>query len=190
MTILSNIWISKRDQGGGRLRTTILSSSGRRCRDRALEVAEVSYADLEYDKFTGGQCYPGRTPDSPTNPTACDLSGERPINAPKWKTNLALTYETPVSWGDVYARADWAWSDDYNTSFSADPLLVQSSYSWVSARIGTHWNNLEFVVWGDNLTDEDVSNVEATANIYSGDKSFQSFLQPPRSYGLTVRANY
>ena len=150
----------------------------------------VSYADLEYDEFTGGQCYPGRAPDSPTNPTACDLSGENPINAPKWKTHLGLTYETPVSWGDVYARADWTWSDDYNTSFSADPLLEQSSYSWVSARIGTHWNNWEFVVWCDNLTDEDVSNVEATANIYSGDNSFQSFLQPPRSYGLTIRANY
>ena len=150
----------------------------------------VSYADLEYNEFTNGQCYPGRAPDSPTNPTACDLSGEHPINAPKWKTHLGLTYETPVSWGDVYARADWSWSDDYNTSFSADPLKVQSSYSWFSARIGTHWNNLEFVVWGENLTDEAVSNVDATANIYTGDNSFASYVQPPRSYGLTVRANY
>jgi hypothetical protein len=46
------------------------------------------------------------------------------------------------------------------------------------------------VVWAENLTDEDVANIEATANIYSGDNSVQSFLQPPRSYGLTVRANY
>jgi len=150
----------------------------------------VSYADLEYDKFTNGQCYPGRTPDSPTNPDACVLDGEHPINAPEWRTHVGLTYQTPVSWGDVYARADWSWTDDFNTSFSADPLLVQSSYSWVNARLGTHWDNWEFVVWAENLTDEDVANIEATANIYSGDNSVQSFLQPPRSYGLTVRANY
>ncbi len=158
--------------------------------DKLTADLAVSYADLEYDKNTSGQCYPGRVPDSPTNPGACDLSGEHPINAPEWKSHLGLTYAQPVSWGDAYARIDWSWTDEYNTSFSADPRLKQDSYSWVNARIGTHWNNLEFVVWGDNLTDEDVATVDAVANIYAGDNSYQSFLMPPRSYGLTMRANY
>jgi len=30
-----------------------------------------------------------------------------------------------VSWGDMYFRTDWSWTGDYNTSFSADPRLVQ-----------------------------------------------------------------
>jgi iron complex outermembrane recepter protein len=150
----------------------------------------VSYASFEYDENTSGQCYPGRASDSTTNPGACDLSGENPINAPEWKSHIGLTYEQPVSWGDAYARVDWSWTDEYNTSFSADPRLKQDSYSWVNARIGTRWNSLEFVLWGDNLTDEDVVSVDAVANIYAGDGSYQSFLMPPRSYGVTLRANY
>jgi outer membrane receptor for ferric coprogen and ferric-rhodotorulic acid len=148
----------------------------------------VSYASFEYDENTNGQCYPGRAPDYPSG--SCDLSGENPINAPEWKSHLGLTYERPVSWGDAYARVDWSWTDEYNTSFSADPRLVQDSYSWVNARIGTRWNSLEFVLWGDNLTDEDVVSVDAVANIYAGDGSYQSFMMPPRSYGVTLRANY
>jgi outer membrane receptor protein involved in Fe transport len=158
--------------------------------DRLTADFAISYASLEYDENTSGQCYPGRLPDSESSPGACDLSGENPINAPEWKSHLGLTYEQPVSWGEAYARVDWSWTDEYNTSFSADPRLVQDSYSWINARIGTRWNSLEFVLWGDNLTDEDVVSVDAVANIYAGDGSYQSFMMPPRSYGVTVRANY
>jgi iron complex outermembrane recepter protein len=152
----------------------------------------VSYADFTYDKNTAGQCYPGRTPDSPTDPSACDLSGEHPVNAPEWKTHLGLQYDTPVSWGDVYARADWSWTDEYNTSFSADPRLVQDAYSWVNLRAGTRWDAYELVLWVDNATDETVANIEAVVNVYATatDGSYQSFLQAPRSYGMTFRANF
>ena len=65
-----------------------------------LDLA-VSYADLSYDENTSGMCYPGRASDSPTTPGACDLSGEKPINAPEWKTHLGAMYAQPVSWGEV-----------------------------------------------------------------------------------------
>ncbi len=61
-------------------------------------------------------------------------------------------YETDVSWGDVYARADWSWSDEYNTSYAADPRLMQDAYSWLNFRVGTHWDNYELVAWVDNAT--------------------------------------
>jgi outer membrane receptor protein involved in Fe transport len=150
----------------------------------------VSYADLSYDKNTSGMCYPGRLSDSATTPGACDLSGEHPINAPEWKTHLGALYEQPVSWGDVYARVDWSWTDEYNTSFSADPRLTQDSYSLVGVRVGSRWDNFELVGWVDNLTDEEVSMIDAVANIYAGDNSVQSYLESRRSYGLTLRVNY
>jgi len=152
----------------------------------------VSYADFIYEENTAGQCYPGRTPDSPTTPGACDLSGDHPVNAPEWKSHLGLQYETPVSWGEVYTRADWSWTDDYNTSFSGDPRLVQDAYSWVNLRAGTRWDAYEVVFWLDNATDETVANLEAVMNIYAipTDGSYQSFLQAPRSYGVTFRANF
>jgi len=150
----------------------------------------ISYADFVYEKNFNGQCYPGRAPDSPTDPTACDLSGEHPVNAPEWKSHLGLTYERPVSWGDAYARFDWSWTDDYNTSFSSDPRLKQDAYSWVNLRAGTRWDNYEISVWVDNLLDETVVNFDAVLNVYSGDGSYQSYIQAPRSYGVTFRANF
>jgi len=150
----------------------------------------ISYADFTYDKNTAGQCYPGRTPDSPTDPAACDLSGENPVNAPEWKTHVGLLYERPVSWGEAYARFDWSWTSEYNTSFSADPRLEQDAYSWVNLRVGTRWEAYELVAWVDNATDETVVNFDAVVNLYAGDNSYQSFLQAPRSYGVTFRVNY
>ena len=147
----------------------------------------VSYADLTYDKNLSGECYPGRTPDGING--ACDLSGDNPVNAPEWKTHLGMMYEQPVSWGELYGRVDWSWTDNYNTSFSADPLLTQDAYSWVSVRAGTRWDDYELVLWVDNATDETVVNFDAVLNIYTGDNSTQSYLQSPRSYGLTFRAS-
>ena len=135
-------------------------------------------------------CYPGRVPDSPTVPGACVLDGEHPINAPLWKTYLGLAYTQPVDWGDVYGRIDWSWTDDYNTSFSADPRLVQNPYSWINLRAGTRWKNFELVFWVKNLTDEKVVNLDAVLSLYAGDGSYQSYLQAPRSYGITFRARW
>lgn len=149
----------------------------------------ISYADFTYEKYTNGLCYAGRTPDGSV-PGTCDLSGEHPINAPEWTTHLGLMYETDVSWGDVYARADWSWTDDSSTSYGADPRLVQDAYSWLNLRLGTRWDNYELVAWVDNATDEDVVNFDATLNLFSNDKSYQTYRQAPRSYGLTARANF
>lgn len=150
----------------------------------------ISYADFEYKKHTSGQCYPGRAPDSPTNPVACDLSGEKPVNAPEWKTHIGLQYDRELSFGGFYARGDWSWTDKYNTSFSADPRLVQDAYSWVNLRTGIHWGNYEVALWVNNLLDETVVNFDAVQNLYAGDGSYQSFLQAPRSYGVTFRAGF
>lgn len=146
----------------------------------------LSYADLSYEKNNTGECFPERVPDGVGG--ACDLSGEHPVNAPEWKSHVGLSYEQPVSWGDVYGRVDWSWTDEYNTSFSADPRLVQDAYSWINLRLGSRWDDYEVVLWMDNATDETVVNFDAVLNIYSGDNSYQSYLQAPRSYGVTFRA--
>ena len=99
-------------------------------------------------------------------------------------------YLTDVSWGEVYARADWSWSDDYNTSFSADPRLVQDSYSWLNFRIGTRWDTFEVVAWVDNALDEDVVNFDSLMNLFNNDLSYQTYRQSPRSYGLTLRVDF
>jgi iron complex outermembrane recepter protein len=160
--------------------------------DRFSADFAVSYADLVYDKNTHGQCYPGRASDSTTTPTACDLSGEHPVNAPEWKTHFGLQYDQPVSWGDLFARTDWSWTSDYNTSFSADPRLKQNNYSWVNLRAGTRWRDYELALWVDNVTNQTVTNLDAVVTLYASprDGSYQSLLQNPRSYGATFRVKF
>jgi hypothetical protein len=101
-------------------------------------------------------------------------------------------WEDTISWGDYYVRGNWSWTDEYNTTFSADPRWTQDSYSWFTFRVGTRWDAYELVAWVDNATDEEVVTLDAVPNILAspGDASVQSFLMPPRSYGLTFRANY
>jgi iron complex outermembrane receptor protein len=150
----------------------------------------VSYADLTYEKNLTGQCDPFREPDGRNG--GCDLSGEHPVNAPEWKGNVALMWEDTVSWGEYYVRGNWSYTDEYNTSFSADPRQVQDAYSWLTFRVGTRWDSYELVAWVDNATDEDVATLDAVPNILAlpQDASVQSYLLAPRSYGLTFRVNY
>jgi iron complex outermembrane receptor protein len=150
----------------------------------------ISFANLEYARNTSGVCYPGRSPDSPTTPGACVLDGEKPVNAPEWKTYLAFHYDRPVHWGDLYVRGAWSWTDEYSTSFSADPRLIQAPHSWVSLRAGARRGRYELVAWVDNLLDETVVDFDSVFNLYVGDGSYQSFLQAPRSWGLTLRIDY
>ena len=158
---------------------------------RALTLHfDISYADLVYATNTHGACRPGFAPNSRTSQGACDLSGEHPINAPRLKTHLGLSYERPTSWGDLFARGDWSTTSEYNTTFSADPRLFQPSYDWINVRVGTRWDRYEIVAWAENLTDETVASVEGVLNIYAGDQSYQSYLQAPRSLGVTFRASF
>jgi outer membrane receptor protein involved in Fe transport len=45
----------------------------------------------------------------------------------------------------------------------------------------------QLTLWVDNLLDKRVANVDALLNLFSNDPSTQTFMQPPRTYGLTVR---
>jgi outer membrane receptor protein involved in Fe transport len=158
--------------------------------DRLTADFAVSYADLTYEKNLTGQCDPFRVPDGLNG--GCDLSGEHPINAPEWKGNLSLMWEDNTSWGDYYIRGNWSWTDEYNTTFSADPNWTQDSYSWLTFRVGTRWDAYELVAWVDNATDEEVVTLDAVPNIFAveQDASVQSYMMAPRSYGLTFRVNY
>ena len=158
-------------------------------RDHLTADFSVSLANLEYVTYTHGLCYPGRAPDGST-PNSCVLSGEHPIQAPKWETHLGVRYELPLRRGAFSARLDWSWTDSYNTSFSADPRLTQARYSDVSLRIGLQFDeHYELVFWGDNVLNETVSQFDSLLNLFN-DASYQSYLAAPRSYGITMRVRF
>jgi iron complex outermembrane receptor protein len=157
--------------------------------DRLTLDASVSYADLRYVTYKRGLCSPGRIPDG-SSPNFCDLSGSHPIQAPEWETHLDLQYEQPFSWGRFDARVSWSWTDDYNTSFSADPNLAQDAYSRVGLRLGAHFGEAyDVTLWGRNLLDETVSHFDSLLNLFN-DASYQSYLEQPRSFGITFQCHF
>jgi len=146
----------------------------------------VSFADLIYASHTSGVCYPGRAPDG-SLPGSCDLTGEHPIDAPPWMFSASLQHERPVSWGELFARIDMAWNDQYNTSYSADPRLIQKSSFDIGMRLGARiGERYECVLWVDNLLDENLTHSDAVLNLFN-DASYQSWVSAPRTYGVTLR---
>jgi iron complex outermembrane receptor protein len=157
--------------------------------ERTRVDLSASFADLKYARHTAGMCYPGRTPDG-SLPLSCDLSGERPLNAPPWELQLGLEHEKPVSWGTISGRLDWSWTDRYHTAFSADPRLMQGAHHDVGARIGARiGDTYEITLWGRNLLNENVVQITGLLNFFN-DASWQSFFDEPRSYGLTLSARF
>jgi iron complex outermembrane receptor protein len=149
----------------------------------------ISAVDFVYATNTTGACFPGRVPDG-TAPRSCNLSGEHPIVAPVWSTHVGLLSQHPMNWGELYARIDWSWTDEYNTSFSADPRLVQNDHSDVGLRIGARiGQDYEIVLWAENLLDEDVTVADAVLSLFN-DASYQSFMEEPRRYGATLRVRF
>jgi iron complex outermembrane receptor protein len=147
----------------------------------------LSYADLRYERNTTGMCYPGRVPDGST-PGSCDLSGEHPVLAPEWQAQLGVEQAFAFGSLEASARLDWSWTGRYNTSFSADPRLVQPGYHGIGARISLRLNeNVTIVLSGENLLDETITYFDSVLNFFN-DASYQSYLAEPRRFALTLRA--
>jgi outer membrane receptor protein involved in Fe transport len=150
----------------------------------------IAYLDAEYDKFTQGACYFGRTPTDPVERT-CDLSGETLPNAPDWRTNLGLQYEHTLASGTGFIRADWAYSSELNVDTALDPRAVQDAYSLWSARVG--WRNDRYSVslWGENLTDETVMTSAGPQTLFGTvDGGMQIYLNDSRTYGVTMDVRF
>ena len=150
----------------------------------------VTYLDAQYDKFTQGACYFGRTPTNAAERT-CDLSGETLPNAPDWRTNLGLQYEHALAAGTAFVRTDWGYTSEQNADTGLDPRAQQDAYSMWSARLGWRNGRYSVTLWGENLTDETVITAAGPQTIFGGiDGGMQFFLNEPRTYGVTMDVRF
>jgi iron complex outermembrane recepter protein len=149
----------------------------------------LSYANLEYARNTIGMCSPGRTPDG-SLPGACDLSGEHPVDAPPWSAHIGIEHQFGVGGLDAAARLDWAWTDAYHTSFSADPRLDQPGYHDIALRLSVRLNeSVELELAGENVLGETIVYIDSVLNFFN-DASYQSYLAEPRRFAVTLRAHF
>lgn len=153
----------------------------------------AAYIDAVYDKYTGGQCYYGRTPDNALG--QCDLSGENLPFAPKLTGNIALTWEQPLWSGDFYARLDYRYTGEANYSSELDPRHDEDAYSVGNFRLGWRTASFDVAGWVKNMTDEVYVSQLAPATVATAVDaavgspvgSFQAFIGEPRTYGATLR---
>jgi outer membrane receptor protein involved in Fe transport len=151
-----------------------------------LADLSATYAIAEYDAYTRGACYPGRTPDEPAT-GSCNLSGDELTNAPKLRVHAALQYDVPTTLGVFYTRLDYGWTDEYFTNSNHDPRQIQRGASLIDARLGVRAGAFDISLWGSNLGDETVVTQSGVANLFASDPAYQNFLAPGRSYGVTLR---
>jgi len=110
------------------------------------------------------------------------------VNNPENTFNIGLEYQLPLDGNELSFRVDYAYTDDIFNDAQNSPFLFQESYGLLNARVRfSLQENLDVVIFGDNLTDERV--------IESGDSNFglgfhEANFNRPREYGLTVRYRF
>mgnify|MGYP003652933492 CR=1 FL=1 len=124
--------------------------------ENMMATFNLAYIDTLYDKYTGGQCFYGRSPDNDAG--QCDLSGEGLPSGTKFKANIALNWRRPFSGGDLYSRLDHVYSSSANASSSLDPQFDMPASNVTNLRFGWRNESLDFAVWGKNITDEVIIN--------------------------------
>jgi iron complex outermembrane receptor protein len=114
--------------------------------------------------------------------------------APEYTVGGFAQYEWPLAGGNMAVRADFKWTDDYRTeiayntgapaSDAANARITEiESFALLDARVSYALGegNLEFSVWGKNLTDE-----EYPTHIIPFLGNGFSIFAPPRTYGVSV----
>jgi iron complex outermembrane recepter protein len=114
--------------------------------------------------------------------------------APEYTVGGFAQYEWPLAGGNMAVRADFKWTDDYRTEIAyntgapatdaANARITEiPSFALLDARVSYALGegNLEFSVWGKNLTDE-----EYPTHIIPFLGNGFSIFAPPRTYGVSV----
>jgi iron complex outermembrane receptor protein len=135
-----------------------------------------------------------------------DRSDEPIPQAPQYTFNLGATQTLDVPFGSLQFHADYAWIDDRVYTWAtpaaqlsdavkaqwdiANSLGVIESYGLLNARIGLILDdpNIEFTVWGRNLTDEEY--FTQLYDGYIGLGTAEKYQGNPRTYGMTVAYHF
>ena len=141
--------------------------------------ASAGYVEPRFNKFTGLELdgKPGLGPEDEA--LAKQLKFER---IPDYEYTLVGSYRWPVAGlnGDVIARAQYTYRDDFFTEIINNPQRAIEGHSIFDASITYEVNNWRVSLWGRNL------NEETYAEIISQAFNLQRFGGQARTYGLDL----
>ena len=108
--------------------------------------------------------------------------------APDWSGNLAATLLLPLADGVTYLRGDYSFMGDHFTNATYQADSVEQDKTLVNVRLGWRNDAWDAALWVKNATDEAYATLSAAPLAYSGTEA--EFLEPPRTYGVTVRYTF
>jgi len=148
--------------------------------------AAFEILDTEYEDFVNGPCYLNRADVNPATGT-CDVSGEDLPWAPDLSANIAGDFTYPLGNQNLYARVEYIYAGDHIAADDLDPKADQS-YDLINARVGVRGENWDVALWGKNLTDEVYTMQQVGIPLFAG--SYMTWLNPPRTWGVTLRYDF
>jgi outer membrane receptor protein involved in Fe transport len=111
---------------------------------------------------------------------------------PHWRLNVGVQYQHPISWGQLYSRADWSWQSSMLANTNLDPRSLQASYSLVNLRLGVVLDSgTDISLWANNAFNTTYTQADYVSNLFgANDPAFQRYLGRPREFGITVRQDF
>ena len=151
----------------------------------------ATYAQTRYGQFTASQLtYPQDFAGFSR------LPGSTISYAPLWSGTFSGDYVTPIG-GGLVGRADLAakYNSTYNTGSDLAPQKVQGGYTVLNGRLGVGNPRQGWTIeaWAQNLTNVTVLQLAINAPLQGTEtdpaaiRTYDAFLAPPRTFGVTVR---
>lgn len=117
------------------------------------------------------------------------LCGAQFTNAPENVVTGGVSYDGYFGEGlRWFINSNGRWEDDRRTSTQPNlPFDIQESNFKLNARIGIGRQDRSWTaeIWGNNVTDKQTKNVTFNTALRAGSRA--TFLEAPRTYGLTLR---
>lgn len=161
--------------------------------------AGLSLLDTEYTDFQNADAINDASGD------VLDLAGNPLLRAPEWRMTLGGELSWAIDSGaQVHLRADVLASDSYQLREFNNPFDEQDAYTSLNARLtylsaSSDW---KLILWGKNITDEEVMYSLANFNSTSGLNPLLGTPEPlntgfagavyalPATYGLTFEYSF
>ncbi len=141
-------------------------------------TAAVTYADARYgDDLAAANAH---------------LAGKRLTQSPLWQSSLSAFFERdlPGTGWRLLGHANWFHIGEVNTGSDLDPEKFREGFGLLNAQAGVRSSDgrYEVVAWGRNLADRRMNMLVFDSVFQAG--SWHTFLNPPRTFGLKLRANF
>ena len=163
-------------------------------------VKKVISSGVEVESFltlgegvflTAGATYTDARYDDGLAPGNAHLEDRRLTQSPLWQSSASffVDREIPNTNFRWVLNLNWSHIGEVNTGSDLDPEKVREAFDLFNAQVGikTADGRYEAIVWGRNLADKRV-NMLVFDSVFQGG-SWHTFVNPPRLYGLTLKAN-